>query len=141
MRDSNRCFSFDLQNADETESTNLYLQSALEFLQSAAVLESVQTESTTNKSMEVYRDTAGLCEYVTRLHAAVTSLGHFSLGSLPCTLRLSSHFPSFRIQITNLLCCHACLVAGIVVLSINDVGTLELQHLLTHVHLWLVRGS
>lgn len=52
-----------LKNADETESTNLYLQSALEFLQSAAVLESVQTESTTNKSMEVYRDTAGLCEY------------------------------------------------------------------------------
>ncbi|KAG0560531.1 hypothetical protein KC19_10G187700 [Ceratodon purpureus] len=51
------------KNTDETESTNLYLRSALGFLQSASVFESVQRESTTNKSMELYRDTARLCEY------------------------------------------------------------------------------
>lgn len=50
--------------ADETESTNLYLQSALKFLQSAAILEPLQSESSTLKSMELYKDTAGLCEYV-----------------------------------------------------------------------------
>uniref|UniRef100_A0A7I4B662 CW-type domain-containing protein n=1 Tax=Physcomitrium patens TaxID=3218 RepID=A0A7I4B662_PHYPA len=49
--------------ADETESTNLYLQSALKFLQSAAILEPLQSESSTLKSMELYKDTAGLCEF------------------------------------------------------------------------------
>lgn len=53
-----------MQNADEIESTNLYLQSALKFLQSAALLESVQAES---RSMKLYKDTAAFCEYATKL--------------------------------------------------------------------------
>lgn len=59
------CF-FYLQHADETESTNLYLQSALKFLQSAALMESVQAES---RSTDLYKDTAGLCEYASQPRA------------------------------------------------------------------------
>jgi hypothetical protein len=47
----------------ETESTNLYLQSALKFLQSAALMESVQAESRSMDHYKVYKDTAGLCEF------------------------------------------------------------------------------
>lgn len=52
-----------MKNTDETGSTNLYLMSALKFLQSAALLEPLQSESSTSKSMELYKDTAGLCEF------------------------------------------------------------------------------
>lgn len=126
-----------MQNADETESTNLYLQSALEFLQSAAALESVQTETYLNKSTELYREIAHLCEYVTQLYAVITS-AHFSLGRMPWALKLSSHFFSFHNQITKFSYCHGCCVAGFVVVSTDDGGILELQLLLTHVQLWLV---
>jgi hypothetical protein len=52
----------------EVESTNLYLQAALKFLQAAALVENDNTDinrAGETQSMVVYNDTATLCKYAT----------------------------------------------------------------------------
>jgi hypothetical protein len=51
---------------NDCESTNLYLQAALKFLQAAAMLEPIYAETArqgeVTQSMTLYNDTAKLCE-------------------------------------------------------------------------------
>ncbi|XP_022876551.1 uncharacterized protein LOC111394790 isoform X2 [Olea europaea var. sylvestris] len=72
-----------LKSSGSTESTGLYFQASLKFLHGASLLESVNSESKRNEtiqSTQMYSSTAKLCEFCAREYEKLKDMGAASLA-------------------------------------------------------------